>query len=85
MQFHDGILPQDLPEEYASEFNTKLVLLAFQTPPKGANQEESYKKLLAFMLERTKPEDLITACKQLFSWLSRVLLKSSPSSFDFIS
>ena len=85
LQFHEGIVPEDLSIEYASEFNPYLVLLALQTPPKDADQEKYYLKLLVFMLERSKPEQLIEICSSLFSWLSRVLLKSSPAAFDYIS
>ena len=37
------------------------------------------------MLERIKPEQLLEPCPSLFSWLSRVLLKASPNSYDYIS
>ena len=37
------------------------------------------------MLERLQPEEILKICPSLFSWLSRVLLKSCPAAFDCIT
>lgn len=76
-------LPADLPPALQEAFSDeRLLFLILQTPPKDSSQEDGFITCLNFMLDRiSKPDFLLHGCPRLFSWSSRVLLKSCPRGF----
>lgn len=76
-------MPDDLPVEVLEACKDERIIFVFlQTPPQSEEHIENYLTWLRAAFKKVeKVDSLLHMCPRLFSWSSRVLLKSCPRGF----